>query len=151
MRPYLRAANVTWSGIDVDDVKEMPFTETESETYELCKGDLLLSEASGSPTEVGKPGQFRGEVDECCFQNTLIRVRLKAPLNADYYEWYLRHQALSGRFVERSRGLGIQHLGAKTLAAWAVPIPPLDEQACIVTKLQDVIDLIRRLKRELPN
>ncbi len=26
MRPYLRAANVTWSGLDLNDVKEMNFT-----------------------------------------------------------------------------------------------------------------------------
>jgi len=26
MRPYMRAANVTWDGISLDDVKEMDFT-----------------------------------------------------------------------------------------------------------------------------
>ena len=48
MRPYLRAANVTWQGLALEDVKEMDFTEAESVTYELRPGDLLLSEASGS-------------------------------------------------------------------------------------------------------
>src|SRR4051794_9538680 len=72
MRPYLRAANVTWAGLSLTDVNTMAFTEDESETYELRAGDLLLGEASGSPSEVGKPGQYRGEIDGCCFQNTLL-------------------------------------------------------------------------------
>jgi len=55
MRPYLRAANVTWSGLELSDVKEMNFTEAESETYELRPGDVLVAEASGSASEVGKP------------------------------------------------------------------------------------------------
>ena len=72
----MRAANVKWSGLELSDVNEMAFTEAESVTYELRPGDLLLGEASGSPSEVGKPGQYKGEIDGCCFQNTLLRVRL---------------------------------------------------------------------------
>jgi hypothetical protein len=149
MRPYLRAANVTWGGIDTVDVKEMAFTEAESAAFELRYGDLLLSEASGSPTEVGKPAQFRDEVDDCCFQNTLIRVRLKAPLNPSYYESYFRHQAMSGKFADTSRGLGIQHLGAKTLANWIVPVPPIAEQAAIVERFAELMTLVDALRRHL--
>ena len=47
MRPYLRAANVKWGGLELSDVKEMAFTAAESETYELRPGDLLLGEAAG--------------------------------------------------------------------------------------------------------
>ena len=42
MRPYMRAANVTWNGISLHDVKEMDFTPEEFETYALRRGDLLL-------------------------------------------------------------------------------------------------------------
>jgi type I restriction enzyme S subunit len=127
----------------------MAFTEVESEGYELRAGDLLLSEASGSPTEVGKPAQYRGEIPGCCFQNTLIRVRMAPPLNPDFYELYFRSQALSGRFVDTSRGLGIQHLGAKTLARWVVPVPPLVEQARIVEVLRELMALIEALRRAI--
>src|SRR5262249_19571983 len=33
MRPYLRAANVTWSGLDLTDVLEMNFPPKDLETY----------------------------------------------------------------------------------------------------------------------
>lgn len=40
-RPYMRAANVTWSGISLDDVKEMNFAPKELEIYRLHPGDIL--------------------------------------------------------------------------------------------------------------
>src|SRR5689334_7849399 len=85
MRPYMRAANVTWSGIDVSDVKTMDFTPTEFDTYRLEKGDILLSEASGSADEVGKPAIWNDEVPGSCFQNTLVRVRVAPALRSFLY------------------------------------------------------------------
>jgi len=64
MRPYLRAANVTWDGLALDDVKEMHFTAAEAETFRLRLGDILLSEASGSASEVGKPAMWAGEIED---------------------------------------------------------------------------------------
>jgi type I restriction enzyme, S subunit len=137
MRRYLRAANVKWDGLDLSDLNEMAFTETESKTYELLPGDLLLGEASGSPSEVGKPGQYKGEIDGCCFQNTLLRVRLPNGLLPDFYEHYFREQALNGRFAAGSRGVGIHHLGAAALSDWQVPLPPTPEQERIVAAIEE--------------
>ena len=39
----------------------MDFTPAEFETYALQRGDLLLSEASGSASEVGKPAVWNNE------------------------------------------------------------------------------------------
>lgn len=137
MRPYLRAANVKWSGLELSDVNEMAFTETESVVYELRPGDLLLGEASGSPSEVGKPGQYRGEIDGCCFQNTLIRVRLPEGLLPSFYEHYFREQALNGKFAAGSRGVGIHHLGAAALSDWQIPVAPAAEQARTVAAIEE--------------
>lgn len=41
MRPYVRAANVGWSGWKLDDVKTMNFTDAEMDIYRLEPGDLL--------------------------------------------------------------------------------------------------------------
>jgi len=136
MRPYLRAANVGWSGLQLEDVKEMNFTDAELVTYRLQAGDLLLTEASGSPGEVGKPALWSGELEDCAFQNTLLRVR---PHEHDprYLLHFFRHVALAGRFVPEARGVGINHLGRARLAAWQTPVPDLGEQRRIVEILED--------------
>ena len=131
MRPYMRAANVTWNGISLHDVKEMDFTPDEFETYALRRGDLLLSEASGSASEVGKPAVWNNEVPDCCFQNTLIRVRAPEAL-VPFLRLHFYKDALTGKFAQAARGVGIHHLGAKTLCDWKVHLPPPDEQRRIV-------------------
>ncbi len=87
MRRYVRAANVRWHGISIADVKEMDFSQSEFETFRLFKGDILIVEGSGSATEVGKTAVWNNEVPDCCFQNTLIRVR--AP--RDYVPFLHKH------------------------------------------------------------
>lgn len=146
MRPYVRAANVGWDGLQLDDVKTMNFTDAEMAVYALQPGDLLLGEASGSATEVGKPAIWAGELESCAFQNTLLRVR---PLGPDprYLLHYFRFQAESGGFARRSRGVGIYHLGREALASLDVPLPPIEEQRRIAAVL-DQADALRAKRRE---
>ncbi|WP_395160597.1 restriction endonuclease subunit S [Ilumatobacter sp.] len=146
MRPYVRAANVGWNGLKLDDVKTMNFTDAEMRIYRLLPGDILLGEASGSAAEVGKPAIWAGQIENCGFQNTLIRVR---PRGADsrYLLHYFAHCAASGLFARRSRGVGIFHLGRKALAEWPIPIPPIEEQRRIAAVL-DAADALRAKRRE---
>ncbi len=155
MRPYMRAANVTWDGISLHDVKEMDFTPREFETYALRPGDLLLSEASGSASEVGKPALWRDEVEDCCFQNTLIRVRADQTL-VPFLHLHFTKDARTGAFASASRGVGIHHLGAKALSNWQVTIPPLHEQHRIVeavesylSRLDDAVATLERVQVNL--
>jgi type I restriction enzyme S subunit len=127
---------VTWSGLDLSDVKEMNFTQGESEVFELRSGDVLVAEASGSVSEVGKPALWRGEIDNCCFQNTLLRVRSYGPL-AEYVLYFLRAEALTGRLGDAARGVGIHHLGAARLSSWTIPLAPIAEQRRIVTAIEE--------------
>lgn len=52
MRPYVRAANITWKGWDVSDIKEMNFDDRDFRKYKLQPGDVLVNEGSGSAYEV---------------------------------------------------------------------------------------------------
>ena len=138
MRPYLRSANVTWSGVDLDDVKTMNFDDTDFEKYRLRPGDILLNEASGSSSEVGKPVVWNNEIAECCFQNTLIRLQPYG-IKMKYLYWYCRFSALTGRFGNAGQGVNIRHLGKTGLAQFPIPIPPLKEQERIVDRVEKTL------------
>ena len=61
LKPYLRAQNINWLKTNVEDVKEMWFSETELETFRIKYNDLLVSEGG----EVGRTCIWEDELEEC--------------------------------------------------------------------------------------
>jgi len=150
MIPYLRAANATWRGLDLNDVKQMNFSAEEVETFRLLPGDVLLNEASGSPSEVGKPVLWNAELSgDVCFQNTLIRVRTGPQLHSHFAYMLLRRLALEGFWAGQSRGVGIAHIGAKRLTQLDVPVPPVEVQVRLAGRYSEAMDLIRPIEAQM--
>jgi type I restriction enzyme S subunit len=147
MRPYLRAANITWKGWDLTDVKEMNFTPTEFGTFRLKDGDVLLNEGSGSAKEVGKPAVWRGQIANVCFQNTLLRVR-PFTYDSDLLRYCLLYLALSGQFVANTKGVNIIHIGKAGLARFMIPEPPATEQKNLLERLNIAFARADRLETE---
>jgi type I restriction enzyme S subunit len=147
MRPYIRAANITWDGLDLSNVKEMNFSPSEFEVFQLQPGDVLVNEGSGSAKEVGKPAIWRGEIKDCCFQNTTIRVRPKE-CTSEYLYFYFLFCARSLRFVRETQGVNIYHIGKKGLAEFPIPLPEtLEDQAEIVERIEIAFAQIATLNR----
>ena len=151
---YLRSANITPTGLDLTDVREMDFTPQEREVFDLQPGDILITEASGSSEQVGRAAIWAGSVEGCCFQNHLIRFRPHAVV-PEYALVVFRHYAASGLFARTARGVGIQHLGASRFAALPFPIPPLPEQRRIAEategKLEQIREATERLESAMSN
>ncbi|YAL83651.1 restriction endonuclease subunit S [Dermacoccaceae bacterium W4C1] len=144
MGRYLRAANVGWDTLRLDDILEMNFTEAEELTYRLQAGDILLTEASGSPREVGKSVLYTGHPKDVCFQNTLLRVRAHGA-NPEFLQKYLLAEAHAGRFMPEARGVGINHLGRAKLAALKVELPTPEAQAASVSECRRLASRVETL------
>jgi type I restriction enzyme, S subunit len=83
--PYLRVANVQRGAISLDEVKEIGVTDAELSRTKLQKGDILVVEGHGNPTEIGRAAVWDGAIDVCTHQNHLIRVRCAAGVDP----WYV--------------------------------------------------------------
>lgn len=143
--PYVRAANITWRGLELSDVKSMGFADPKP--LFLQTGDVLLNEASGSASEVGKPAIWRGEIKNCCFQATVLRVRsASSTVSGSWlYAVFLR-DATSGKFAAMAPGVGILHLTAERMRNWAVPLAPTDEQHELTEIVERSLERIYRLE-----
>lgn len=138
--PYIRAANITENGVDLSDVLEMEFSETEKETFALKVGDVLLTEASGSPAHVGRPAIWNQAECLYCFQNTVLRFSPEG-IGSDYaFYLFLAMQKLNV-FSKLSGGVGINHLSAGKFAKLAVPLPPVAEQLALVATIKEQFSL----------
>ncbi|MDB9317832.1 MULTISPECIES: restriction endonuclease subunit S [Cyanophyceae] len=144
---YIRAANLTEKGLNLSDVLDMEFEPHERERYLLKDGDILLSEASGSPDQVGKPAIWRGQLPECCFQNTVIRLSSINFLSNDYLLIVFKTFYLIGIFSKIAAGVGINHLSANKFSIIAVPISPFKEQIQIVKEVDRLFSIIDQLEK----
>jgi type I restriction enzyme S subunit len=69
-KPYLRAANLDWSGVKLEDVKEMWFSPQDLKKYKLEPSDVLVSEGG----DVGR-ASFWNDSIEMYIQNAINRLR----------------------------------------------------------------------------
>jgi type I restriction enzyme S subunit len=139
---YIRAANITESGLDLRDLLDMEFLPDEQESYRLREGDVLLSEASGSPDQVGKPAVWNGQVENCCFQNTVIRLRPER-VSSRFLLVVFQHFYFNKVFAGVAAGVGINHLSAAKFRNLNIPLPPLAEQGIIVSEVDQKMSFIR--------
>ena len=145
---YLRSANITLTGLDLSDLREMDFTAEERVTFGLLAGDILLTEASGTATQVGRAALLTGHIEDCCFQNHLIRFRSHAVV-PEYALVVFQHYLSAGVFASTARGVGIQHLGTSRFAALPFPLPPLSEQHRIAEATNRKLEQIREATTRL--
>ena len=120
---YIRAANITVNGLDLTDVMDMEFSTDEVERYRLRSGDLVLSEASGSPEHVGKPAVWQEQMPVCCFQNTVIRLRPAIPIS-NFLLICFQSYYVNGVFAMIAGGVGINHLSAEKFSRRGAPFVP---------------------------
>ena len=138
---YIRAANITERGVALDDVLVMDFSENEKDTFALKSGDVLLTEASGSPEHVGRPALWPGSSDIHCFQNTVLRFTAYAISPQFAFYLFMAQQKL-GVFRRLAGGVGINHLSASKFSGLAVPVPPMPEQFAIVEQLSEAFSRV---------
>lgn len=128
-RPYVRVANVFEDEIDTSDLLSMDFDDRDFAKYKLAVGDILLNEGQ-SIELVGRPAMWRGEVDDCCFQNTLVRFQAdRSQLLPSFALALMLHYYRSGVFTRiSSKTSNVAHLGASRFAALSIIVPPLEMQ-----------------------
>lgn len=145
---YIRAANITEDGLDLSDVLEMEFTPIERKKYFLKYNDIVLSEASGSAKQVGKPAIWKNNLPDCCFQNTVIRHRVIQE-NPEYVLWYYKFLYTSGYFARIVGGVGINHLGAKNFSNVPIALPELNQQQEIVSRIEAQLSTCGQIEKTI--
>jgi len=129
--PYLRAANIRWSGVDESDIKTMWFSRREREHLRLQVGDLLVSEGG----DVGRAALWKREIGECYFQNSVNRVRPRNGNLASFLRYWISTMKDKGFIDVLCNKSTIAHFTAEKVGAVPVPLPPTDEQQAIATFL----------------
>ena len=137
---YITTSNLYWNRFELNQLKEMFFTDSEIEKCTVKKGDLLVCEGG----DIGRAAIWQSDKD-IRIQNHIHRLRPYYPICVKffYYLFFLYKQTgLIG-----GKGIGIKGLSSKAIHVLVFPLPPLAEQKRIVAKLEQLLPLCERLKR----
>ena len=132
LKPYLRAANLNWINVNIDNVKEMWFSDKELQKYRLSRNDLLVSEGG----EAGRTCIWKEELEECYIQNSVHKVTMNDECEPHYFlqQFYMFGQ--KGAFDLIVNKISIAHLTVEKLREIEFIVPPFSEQQSIVNYIE---------------
>lgn len=133
MKPYLRNINVRWDRVDVADVAEMDFPESERAQYRLWPGDLLINEGGAG---VGRSAIWRGEMDECFIQKSVLRLRSLGESRPEWMVECMRVAVAQKVPLVEGNLSTIPHLPAEAIRVWRFPFPPRNIQEQLLSWLE---------------
>ena len=147
--PYLRAANVQWGGVQLDDLQTMYASDEEIKSSRVREGDLLVCEGG----EVGRAAILNGEIPpDTIIQNALHRVRGKNGNHVGFLRYVLQHIASKGWFDVICNRAIIAHFTGEKFGELRIAYPEPAMQAPIanyldreVSKLDTAIAAKQRL------
>ena len=134
---YITTSNVYWDHFELDNLKEMYYTEDEIEKYSVQYGDLLVLEGG----EVGRTAIWDLHISYC-IQNHIHRLRPYAEVNIRYFYYVMMYLKFRGDIA--GKGIGIKGLSANALHCINIPLPPLAEQHRIVAKIEELLPFVDR-------
>jgi type I restriction enzyme S subunit len=144
--PFLRVANVTARGLELDDVHQIELFDGELDRLKLQAGDLLVVEGNGSASQIGRAALWDGSISNCVHQNHLIRVRPMEGLLPEYLEVVWNSPENRARLTDvASSSSGLYTLSVSKLKQLSVPVPSIARQRELVDEVLAVTDIGTRL------
>jgi type I restriction enzyme S subunit len=139
---YVRVANIGHLEMSLGQLETMDFSDEEVRRYRLEPGDVLLTEGDiVSPMNVGRSAVFPADGPECCFQNTLIRLRPRGGVRPMFLMAMVEGARLSGLLAATASTTTVTHLGLGRLSRVALPWADETVQRRVVEELSAILSL----------
>lgn len=139
---YITTSNVYWDRFQLEHLKTMLFTESETEKCTVKKGDLLVCEGG----DIGRSAIWTMD-EEIRIQNHIHRLRPYIELSNRFYYYVLFLWKLHG--LIGGQGIGLQGFSSKALHNLIVPLPPLSEQFRVVEFIDNYFKIISYIEKSL--
>ena len=133
---YLRVANVQDGFVNLETVTNLNVTPEEATQYALPKGCVLMTEG-GDRDKLGRGCVWNGEIEHCIHQNHIFAVTVNDKLLLNKWLEYVSACDI-GRVYFNITAIKTTNLActnATKVMAFPIPLPPRDEQDCIVNEL----------------
>ena len=135
---YITTSNLYWDRFVLDNLKTMPFTDSEVDKCTVQRGDLLVCEGG----DIGRAAIWASN-EPMRIQNHIHRLRAYAPVCTRFF-YYLFYLYKGAGWIG-GKGIAIQGLSSNAIHNLLFPLPPLHEQERIVSAIDTALDIVQKL------
>ena len=135
---YITTSNLYWDRFVLDNLKAMPFTDSEVDKCTVRQGDLLVCEGG----DIGRAAIW-GSNAPMRIQNHIHRLRAYAPVCTRFF-YYLFYLYKGAGWIG-GKGIAIQGLSSNAIHNLLFPLPPLHEQERIVSAIDTALSIVQNL------
>ena len=135
---YITTSNLYWDRFVLDNLKTMPFTDSEVDKCTVQQGDLLVCEGG----DIGRAAIW-GSNKPIRIQNHIHRLRASVPVCTRFF-YYLFYLYKGAGWIG-GKGIAIQGLSSNAIHNLLFPLPPLHEQERIVSAIDTALDIVQKL------
>jgi type I restriction enzyme S subunit len=144
----LRIPNVAGGFVNFNDLKYCQLSEHDLSRLQLKQGDLLFVRTNGSRELVGRCAIYENESDSFAFASYLIRVRLASERMRPKFLAFFLNSTLGRAELDKRRrtSAGQFNINSENLRSIEVPVPPLDIQDSLISKLSTQQESVIKLR-----
>ena len=137
--PFISAANISGNTISLNDLLYMTREQHSALSRgHLRQGDLVLC-IRGS---LGKNGIYPFKEGAIASSLVILRNYVVNTISYMYISMYFKSLLFDDEIHKYDNGTAQPNLGARDLAKFLVPLPPLGEQKRIVARLEEILPLV---------
>ncbi|MDH6099605.1 restriction endonuclease subunit S [Anabaenopsis sp. FSS-46] len=122
------------------------FDANEALARSLLQEDDVLFSIAGT---LGRVAVVKKDDLPANTNQALAIIRLVKPICCNYIAKFLSSHLLKKSIQESGRGVGLQNINLKQVSEFKIPLPPLNEQKRIVTKIEELSDRTQKAKAAL--
>lgn len=152
--PYLRVANVQDGRLNLSELKTVRVPLADAEKYQVPDHSVLLTEG-GDLDKLGRGAVWNSEITPCLHQNHIFAFVCGERLDPFYLSYVTSASASRAYFMlTGTQATNLATTNSAKVKRLPIPLPPLDEQRRIVTRLDEetaMIDAMIADARELKN
>ena len=135
---YITTSNLYWDCFVLDNLKTMPFTDSEVDKCTVQQGDLLVCEGG----DIGRAAIWESATP-MRIQNHIHRLRAYVPVCTRFF--YHLFYLYKGAGWIGGKGIAIQGLSSNAIHNLLFPLPPLHEQERIVSAIDTALSVVQKL------
>lgn len=147
--PYLRVANVQKGALDLTQVKTIRVPPKKASQLELLPGDVLLNEG-GDRDKLGRGWVWEGQIPGCIHQNHVFRARVRdGAIHPKLLSWHANEFGQRWCQANGKQSVNLASISLSKIRLLPIPVPPEEEQAELVKKLETAMSVFDRTAEQL--